>query len=121
MQANPSTALEAHHQALLWLIPAIEQLPRSQKFLLGDRLQAQGLDVYQWLVTATFSHDRKAALQQANLGLSQMRGLLRLLHDLGHLDARRHEHALRLLGAVGQRVGAWRKAHTQAPTPNAPD
>jgi hypothetical protein len=38
-------ALEAHFQFLLWLIPTVEKFPRSQKFLLGDRIQttaAQG-------------------------------------------------------------------------------
>lgn len=34
-------ALEAMYQLLLWLIPTLEKLPRSQKFLLGDRLQVE--------------------------------------------------------------------------------
>ena len=32
-------ALEAHDQFILWLVPTVEGFPRSQKFLLGDRLQ----------------------------------------------------------------------------------
>ena len=32
-------ALEAHYRFLLWLVPAVERFPRSQKFLLGDRMQ----------------------------------------------------------------------------------
>ena len=28
-------ALEAHYRFLLWLVPAVERFPRSQKFLLG--------------------------------------------------------------------------------------
>jgi hypothetical protein len=28
-------AIEAHFQFLIWLAPAIEKFPRSQKFLLG--------------------------------------------------------------------------------------
>jgi len=31
-------ALEAHFQFLLWLVPTVEKFPRSQKFLLGDRI-----------------------------------------------------------------------------------
>ena len=31
-------ALESHLRFLLWSIPAVERFPRSQKFLLGDRL-----------------------------------------------------------------------------------
>ena len=38
-------ALEAHLRFLAWLIPAVERFPRSQKFLLGDRIQNTALDV----------------------------------------------------------------------------
>jgi hypothetical protein len=32
-------AVEAHFQFLMWLVPAVEKFPRTQKFLLGDRIQ----------------------------------------------------------------------------------
>jgi hypothetical protein len=32
-------AVEANFQFLMWLVPAIEKFPRTQKFLLGDRIQ----------------------------------------------------------------------------------
>jgi hypothetical protein len=33
-------ALEAMYRFLLWLIPTIDKFPRSQKFVLGDRIEA---------------------------------------------------------------------------------
>jgi hypothetical protein len=36
-------AVEAHFQFLIWLVPTIEKFPRSQKFLLGDRIQTTAL------------------------------------------------------------------------------
>ena len=33
-------ALETRYRFLLWLAPAVERFPRSQKFLPGDRIQA---------------------------------------------------------------------------------
>ena len=38
-------ALESHYRFLLWLVPTVERFPRSQKFLLGDRIQGATLDV----------------------------------------------------------------------------
>ena len=35
-------ALEKAYQVMLWLMPTVEKFPRSQKFLLGDRIQAPG-------------------------------------------------------------------------------
>ena len=46
-------ALEAHYRFLLWLIPAVERFPRSQKFLQGDRIQAAALDVLEAPIEAT--------------------------------------------------------------------
>lgn len=34
-------ALEKMYQFLLWLVPAVDKMPRPQKFTLGDRIQNQ--------------------------------------------------------------------------------
>ena len=34
--------LEAHYRFIVWLAPAVERFPRSQKFLLGDRIRRFG-------------------------------------------------------------------------------
>jgi hypothetical protein len=104
-------ALEAHRQFLLWLVPTVEKFPRSQKFLLGDRIQATALDVLEALIEATYSRDRRSHLACANLGLEKLRHLFRLAVELKHLDARRYEHAARSLDDIGRLVGAWAKAH----------
>ena len=44
------------YRFLLWLVPAVEKFPRSQKFLLGDRLRNTALDVLEPLVEATYTH-----------------------------------------------------------------
>ena len=31
-------ALESHYRFVVWLVPVLERFPRSQKFLLGDRI-----------------------------------------------------------------------------------
>ena len=45
-------AVEAMYQFNLWLVPTVERFPRSQKFLLGDRIQSTALDVMERLVKA---------------------------------------------------------------------
>ena len=44
-------ALESMYRFVLWLVPTVEKFPRSQKFLLGDRLQAAAFDVLKRLRT----------------------------------------------------------------------
>ena len=104
-------ALESHYHFLLWLVPAVERFPRSQKFLLGDRIQRTALDVLESLIDATYTRQSGHHLARANLGLEKLRFLFRLAHDLRTLDHRRYEHAARCLDETGRRLGAWSKAH----------
>ena len=78
-------ALEAMHRFMLWLSPTVNKFPRSQKFVLGDRIEGIALDVLERLIEATYTRGREALLAQANLGVEK-------LHNL---DLRRYEHAAR--------------------------
>ena len=103
-------ALEAMYQFLLWLIPTIDKFPRSQKFVLGDRIEAAALDVLDALIAATYTRGRDAMLTNANLGLERLRVFMRLSRELRLIDGRRYEHAARGLDDVGRLVGGWIKA-----------
>ncbi len=104
-------ALEAHFQFVNWLTQTVERFPKSQKFLLGDRLQNTALDVLECLIEATYTRDRRAPLMRANLGLEKLRFFCRLAFEQKHLDARRYEHAARAIDDVGRLIGGWAKAH----------
>ena len=82
-------ALHAHYRFILWLVPAVARFPRSQKFLLGDRIQGLALDVLEALIEATYTRQRDRLLARANLGIEKLRFLFRLAWDLQYLDARR--------------------------------
>ena len=110
-------ALELHYRFILWLVPTLDRFPRSQRFLLGDRIQRTALDVLESLVEATYTRRRKPPLTRANLGIEKLRLLLRLAHDLRHLDGRRYEYAARCLDETGRRIGAWMKAHRARKSP----
>ncbi len=92
-----------------WLIPAIEKFPKSQKFLLGDRIQSTALDVLERLIEATYSKPRQTHLQSANLGIEKLRHMFRIASDLHYLDLNRCEFAARALDEVGRLIGGWAK------------
>ncbi len=108
-------ALEAMYRFMLWLVPAVEKFPRSQKFLLGDRIQSTAMDVLERFVEATYTtKERVRLLAQANLGIEKLRFQFRLATDLRHLDLARYERAARALDEIGRMVGGWKKAHDAA-------
>ena len=104
-------ALDAHYRLILWLVPTLAGFPRSQKFLLGDRIQGIALDILEELIDATYSKDRDGPLSRANLSIEKLRFLFRLSRDLGYLDMRRHEFIMRSLEEIGRRIGAWKKTN----------
>ena len=93
---STGAALEAHYRFVVWLVPTLERFPRSQKFLLGDRIQHTALDVLERLIEATYTR-RAGQLALANLGIEKLRFLCRLAHDLHY----RGKAALSLLGVHG--------------------
>ena len=103
-------ALESHYRFIIWLVPVLDGFPRSQRFLLGDRVQGIAMDVLESLIDATHPLQRGAHLAQANLGIEKLSFLCRIARDLRHLDRRRYEHSARCLDETGRRIGAWSKA-----------
>ncbi len=107
-------ALEAMHGFILWLIPTVEEFPRSQKFLLGDRIQSTALGCLERLIEATYSRGREPLLGEANIAIQKLRMLFRIAYELRCVDARRYEHSARNLDEVRSLVGGWMKAHRAA-------
>jgi hypothetical protein len=99
------------YQFLVWLIPTIDNFPRSQKFVLGDRIETIALEVLDHLIAATFTKSRDPALASANLGLDRLRFLIRLSQELRMIDLKRYEHAARGIDDIGRMIGSWKKAH----------
>ena len=87
--------LEQTYRFLLWLIPTVEKSPRSQKFLLGDRIQTTALGVLERLIEATYSKSKGKILSGVNLGIEKLRFLFRLATDLRYLGKRRYEYVRR--------------------------
>jgi len=102
-------ALEKAYQFTLWLIPTVEKFPRSQKFVLGDRIETAALDVVEGIVDATYTRNRAPILRKINLRLEKLRLLFRLSVDLKLVDARRYENAVRNLDELGRLIGGWLK------------
>ncbi len=86
-------AIEAHFQFILWLTQTVDKFPRSQRFILGDRIQTTALDVLEDLIEATYTRDRRGHLARANLGIEKMRYFCRIAVELHYLDKRRYEYA----------------------------
>ena len=97
------------YDLLKWSIPTLEKFPKSQRFLLGDRIENHILDVLELLIRANYSKDKIDCLRNANLKIETLRFLWRLTLDLKYLSTRRYEYVSAMLNNIGKLIGGWIK------------
>ncbi len=105
-----SPVLEEHFRFLQWLVPTLERFPRSQRFALGDRVQALAQELLELLIEANYTRERRPHLRRANLVLEKLRYFVRLCVELHYLDRKRYEFAARSMDSIGRQIGGWLKA-----------
>ena len=108
---NRLPVLERTYDFIKWLVPAVAQFPRQQRYLIGERLESAALDLLDLLVEARLSPEsRPAVLRRAAVRVDRLVYLVRLSHDLDLMSAPRYAHACRVLDEVGRQVSGWMRA-----------
>jgi len=100
------------YDLMLYLIPQLEKFPRSQKFMLADRIQNKLMDVLEYLIKAYYvrGNQKKSLLLEVNVYLEQLRYYIRLSKDLRCIDIRKYELIAEKVNVIGKQVGAWLKS-----------
>lgn len=106
-------ALTRVYDLLLWIIPTLEKFPKSQRFLLGDRIENLLLDIMELIIQAVYTKNKTAFLKEANLKIEKLRYLIRLSKDMKYLTIKKYEFASKSLNDIGSEIGGWLK-YTQA-------
>lgn len=97
------------YDLLKWSIPTLEKFPRSQRFLLGDRIENNILDVLELLIRANYSRDKINYLREANLKIEMLRFLWRFSMDTHYISKRQYEFVSNLQNNIGKLIGGWIK------------
>ena len=105
MQVIPKTV-----DLILWMIPKIEKFPRSQRFLLGERMTVLLLDILDLLIDANYTRDKEPILRAVNLKLEKGRYLIRIAKELRLINIGGYEFSARSVDEIGRMVGGWIKA-----------
>ena len=98
------------HELLKWLIPLLDQFPRTRRFTLGERLESGLLAVLEECVDAAYSKHKRSQLNSANRRLSSVRHLWRLAYELRVIPRNRYFHGSQRLVDIGTQIGAWQKS-----------
>jgi hypothetical protein len=110
MKTGAPQVVSVTYDLLLYLIPQVSKFPRSQRYLLGDRLERACFDVFEMLILAAYSREKVGILEKANVRLEQARYYLRLCKDLKLVSVHRYEIASKKINEIGMQIGGWLKS-----------
>ncbi|MEN8221155.1 MAG: diversity-generating retroelement protein Avd [Pseudomonadota bacterium] len=99
--------IQDSHKLILWLIPLLDQFPRSRRFTLGERLESGLLDVLADLVDAAYNKQKRPALLRASRQLEITRHLWRITFELKIIPPKRYQHGAQLIDQIGRQIGGW--------------
>ena len=99
------------YDLLTWLLPQCERSPKTQRFVVTQRLQGAALDFQEALfdANARAGVQRREHLEAADAHLNKLRLYLRLARHWDWLGSGQYQHASRMVAEIGRLLGGWIK------------
>jgi hypothetical protein len=99
------------YDLLTWLLPHCERFPKSQRFVVTQRLQGALLDFQEALfdANARAGAQRLEHLHVADAHLNKLRLYLRLARQWNWLGSGQYQHASTMVAEIGRMLGGWIK------------
>jgi len=91
--------------------------PKSDKFVLGERIEHASIDLLEGIITANQQREKQASLVEASVKLDILRIFIRLSKDLRLLDLKKYETLSGHIVEIGRMLGGWIKYEKEKKTP----
>ena len=76
---------EKTYELILWLYPAVNKFPKSQRFVLGQQIENTMLNIMKGIIQANAERAKLPYLKQASVDLDKLRIIIRLAKDMKFL------------------------------------
>lgn len=93
------------YEFLLWLYPTVKKFPKSEKYVLGERIEKTALNVMEGIIVSNCEFEKTEALKKTNVELEKLRIFIRLAKDQKLIDFKRYELASRQINEIGKMLG----------------
>jgi hypothetical protein len=102
------------YDLIAYLLQVTQSFPKSQRFVLAQRIQDTVFDFQDLLILARKVSPRERAdvLRRADAKLEMLRTCLRLAMECKFLPFGQYEHVSKMIVEVGKLLGDWRQKLT---------
>ncbi|MDP3014860.1 MAG: diversity-generating retroelement protein Avd [bacterium] len=92
---------------MLRLHPVVNKFPKSQRFVLGQRIENKTLDLLHSMIVANAERDKSTMLRMASVELDELRILIRLAKDLRFVNIKQYEIMAERMNEIGKLLYGW--------------
>jgi len=105
---------EKIYELILWLYPTVNKFPKSQRFVLGQRIEDTILEILEGIIEANQERDKTIYLKRTSVELDKLRILIRLSKDLKFISIRQYQFVSEKINEIGKMLGGWIKDSLKA-------
>lgn len=109
------------YDMILYAYPALEQMPKSQKFSLAQDMKHCMNEIMRLTISANKKYTKRTTLQELDIEIAALKVYLRIAYDLRYLPPKKYEVWSGMLVEIGKMVGGWIKSQREAAEPPKPD
>jgi hypothetical protein len=94
----------------LWLYPIVNKFPKSQKFVLGQKIENCLLDILEDVVRLNAQgFSNRILLEELNIKVDKLRILVRMAKDLRFINIKRYGFFAKKVVEIGNIIGGFKK------------
>jgi hypothetical protein len=101
------------YDLILWFFPIINKFPKKQRFVLGQQIENELLEIIKDIILANNERNKTEILKRISVRLDTLRILVRLAKDLRFLNIKHYENAAVKMNEIGRLLSGWMKKFAQ--------
>ena len=109
------------YDMMLYAYPALEQMPKSQKFSLAQDMKHCMDKIMRLTIAANKKYTKRTTLQELDVEIAALKVYLRIAYDLKYLPPKKYEVWSGMMVEIGKMVGGWIRSQRENAEPPNPD